>query len=320
MTHQQPDYGYDEQYPDHGPAHSAGYQMRRPRAWHVLALGTGICWLLGGWLAPAHCDTAPAASSSASAVAFPPEPTFSAPRSSMPDESGLGTCALFYPMDMEQQLRCGVAEGHLRSSVLDRVESALSSYATASAQAQRQADQMAQRQADAKAAATACRGTSGSLSDSLRWLTIILAVGAVVTAWRRGKQYLQHKKDCALAFDFDRKFPPGHEDRAPNDFLEAATEAGFAAEAEAFSQRVHWFGGNADADERRADQLRDIADRANTERKRRLGGGWVHGIGDGGFDLPAPVLPPTPGQSTSNPAPSGSTDWRSKLANSDEDW
>ncbi len=319
MTYQQDGY---EPYQDHAPAHAAGYPMRRPRAWHALALGTAACWLLGGWLAPEHCTEAPAASSASSSVEFPTEPTFAAPSSSdyMPDESGLGTCALFYPMDMEQQLRCGVAEGHLRSSVLDRVESALSSYATASAAAQRQADAQEQAKANANTALAQCRGASGSLSDSLRWLTIILAVSAVVTSWRRAKAYVQHKKDCATAFDFDRKFPPGHEDRAPNDLLDKVIPAGFAAEAEAFSQRIHWFGGNADEDERRADRLRDIADRANHERKRRLGGGWVHGMGGEGFDLPAPVLPPTPGQGPSNSAPSGSTDWRSKLSATDEDW
>ncbi len=313
------DPAYGEPYPadDDVPDHAAGYPLRRPRLWHVLVLGSAGAWALSALIGVGgKCD----------GLASRPVPT--------PDFSGITTTSVSPPSTVQEKpgragdyVQCKATESdiwdRLRCAVDDGViypppELAQHSRAVASAESATSSAIASANAAEAKqnAELAACQGTRGSTGGTLQLVALALAGGAVVAGWRRGKQYARHKRDCMTAFDFDRKFPPGHEDRAPHDFLERAVEAGFAGEAEAFSQRVHWFGGDPDEDERRADALRDIADRANQERKRRLGGGWAPGMG-GGDDLPEPKLPPQ--TTTSTPAP-GASDWRSKLGVSDEDW
>lgn len=285
-------------------------QLRRPRLWHVLAIATVGAWMLSSLLDPSGCTSAATiAKPTRSAPAAKPDTTItSSDYRTGQSRDDLTLCEALHPGGGESLIRCGVSYGVLKKSTLDRITDAQEKQAAA-----RQTEEEAGYRAEE--AVDRCRGSRGNWSDSLRWLTMLLGIATVVTGWRRGRAYAQHKKDCMIASSFARRFPPEHLELASHEDLERVIPAAYAASAEAMSQRVSWFGGNSDEDERRAYQLQEIAQLANQERQRRPSGGWVHGAPGGDLDLPAPVLP-TETAST----PTASSDWRSKLASHTEEW
>lgn len=294
------------------PMHTERPPMRRPRLWHSLALGTACLWALSTMVNPSDCEAKYGAPPAAAVTVEPDTTIKSSDYRTGKSSNDLTWCQALHGTSGEGLIRCGVSDGVLKQSALDRIESAQEKN-----QAAKDAAAAAEQKADAKLAA--CRGSRGGWTDSLHWLLMGLGIATLVTGWRRAKVYGKHKKDCALTADFARKYPPQHIELAPNELLEQVIPAAFAAAGEAFGQRTHWFGGNADEDTDRAYVMQDIAQAANQERKRRLGGGWVHGAPSGDIDLPAPVLPQTDAQPTGRAAP-GADNWRSNLANSNEDW
>lgn len=146
--------------------------------------------------------------------------------------------------------------------------------------------------------------------------TVAVWIAALVVGCRRVRVYARHKRDVLMVSDFARRFPPEHLQLAPHEELDRVIPAGHRAAAEAFGQRVHFFGGDPAEDERRAYQYRSLAQAAAREKQRRLAGGWLPDGSGGGLDgMTPPVLPPT---ETTTEAPS--MDWRSKLSANTEDW
>lgn len=318
MTNFDPAYG--EPYPEddgYGPPdHAAGYPLRRPRLWHVLTLGAGLTWALSALIGVGgkcdHLASRPAPTPNLSGITT----TSVSPPSTVQEKPGYAgqyaQCAA--SGDVWDRIECGVELGVIYSPP----ELAQHSRAVAAAES---ASSSAVASANNAAAAQdreleACMGKRGGTSGTLQLVALVLMGGAIIAGWRRARAYTQHKRDCALAADFARKFPEEHVELAPNDLLDAVVPAAYAASSEAFSQRVHWFGGDPQEDEERAYALKDLAAVANSERQRRLGGGWAPGMG-ADADLPEPKLPPQ--TTASAPAPTGS-DWRAALASDSEDW
>lgn len=316
MTYQDayeyPDDGYTDGAP---PDHSAGFPMRRPRLWHALALGAAGAWMLSMLIGVGgKCDSlaarpapTPDFSSITTTSISPPSTVLEKPGHA----GGYDQCAA--AGDAWDRVECGVALGVIvEPPQLAQRQRALAAAESATSSAVASANSAAAKQ---EAELNACMGKRGSTGGTLQLVALALALGSLVTGWRRAKVYTRHKRDCALVSDFARKYPDEHLELAPNDALEVVIDAGYAASAEAFGQRVHWFGGDPDEDTERAYWMKDVASAASQERQRRLGGGWAPGMG--GDDLPAPKLPP---ETTQTAAPSGGSDWRAKLAATDEDW
>ncbi len=310
-------------YTDGAPDHAAGYPVRRPRLWHALALAAVTAWVLMSLIRPSSCDALAANSPS---IPMPTPPTTTAPAwadspvtiSARPGATADGFAQCQVLGTRLERLECLTDSDQIYpvpqyESWRSASASAESSYASATSSA---ASAQASANSAHRAAVDKCQGSRGGFSGVLQWLAIILSIGSVIIGWRRMKVYVKHKRDCLAVDQFDRTYPEGEEWRARHEELEAVVPAAYDAASEAFSQRIHWFGGNPVADEGRADRYHDVATRANAERKRRLGGGWVPGMGGDG-DLPEPKLPP---QTPATPTAQSAGDWRAALASDSEDW
>lgn len=300
------------------PAH-ADPAPRRPRAWHLAGALTVGAWAAGLVLGSGTtCTSAPAPAPRTTTVAAPtttsPAPSSITARAGVTEADMrrvLNACRLQYPGGGDdarwKRIACAESAGVLGAADTAR----LSAH-----EAEVRRIERAKPAPQPAAATSKCKSSTGS--DLATWVMWGAMCWLSVAGWRRGKEYLGHKSDCAVAEKFARTYPHGEDWRAQTGELAEVHAAASRAAHEAFSQRGYWFGGDADEDTARADGYLDIADRAGYQLSLRQPVSAAQMLADDASNSITPDLPTGPdAPDTYTPQPT--TDWASKLQGDNDD-
>lgn len=247
--------------------------MRRPRAWHIAVLATGL-GIAGTAIAAGAASTGTyvAGTSGSYTTVTSLSPTVKTSQPPVKWEStGIGAYAAYEsclreyansPDGRWRVERYCARQFPTETAVTPRPVTSTSMVPTTKREWQ-----------DGTPGHTVTTSSDAAPVGLLGIITAIAGIIALVLMSRRWQQVRSYRRDAADARTFDRTYPPGSEHMCSTDLLQRFATAARAAAHTCFADRLHWQAHSVQQCEQQAAWYREVGARANAAYESRLGGG-----------------------------------------------
>jgi hypothetical protein len=275
--------------------------MRRPRAWHIAVVATGIGAGLTAAVGGAQHGTYIAGTSGSYTTVTSLSPTVKTSQPPVEWEStGVGgyaayeSCLREYANSPDGRWRVErycARQFPTETAVTPRPVTSTSMVPTTKREWQ-----------DGTPGHTVTTSSDAAPVGLLGISTAIAAVLSLVLMSRRWRQVRSYRRDAADARTFARTYPPGAEGMCSTDLLQRFATAARSAAHTVFADRLHWQAHSVQQCEQQAAWYREVGARANAAYESRLGGGYLNEavdfdddevvvtpMGSSGSDLPVDI-------------------------------